>query len=75
MSPAEAFEPLRILMAKLHRFRLGGEVSEVQWRDIEDIVRGCADTLDRSYLKIGAARLDIADVFDRILNPRSQNQT
>jgi hypothetical protein len=38
--------PEDILLAKLHRFRSGGELSEALWRDIEGIAHTCAATLD-----------------------------
>lgn len=55
-----------ILLAKLHWFRLGGEVSEVQWRDLNGIVRGSAATLDREYLNVNAARLGVSDLLDKL---------
>ena len=59
--------PEDILLAKLHWFRLGGEVSEVQWRDVKGVVRGCAATLDRVYLKQGAEELSVRDLLDRAM--------
>jgi len=38
--------PEDILVAKLHWVRLGGDASEVQWRDINGLVRACGDSLD-----------------------------
>ncbi len=59
--------PEDILLAKLHWFRLGGEVSEVQWRDIEGIVGGCDATLDLTYLQQGAAKVGLTDLLHRAL--------
>lgn len=56
-----------ILLAKLHWFRSGGEMSEVQWRDIEGIVRGCGATLDRGYLERGAVKVGVIDLLERAL--------
>ncbi len=56
-----------ILLAKLDWFRAGGEISEVQWRDIQGIVRGCGATLDRGYLERGAAQLGIHTLLKRAL--------
>jgi len=44
--------PEDILLAKLHWYRAGGEVSEVQWRDIKGIVRTRGQNLDVEYLKM-----------------------
>jgi hypothetical protein len=40
-------------------------VSEVQWRHIQGVVRGCAATLDGRYLEGGAAKLGIRDLLDK----------
>jgi hypothetical protein len=54
-----------ILLAKLHWFHLGGEVSEVQWRDIQGILRNRRDTLDREYLTASAATLGVLSLLHR----------
>lgn len=64
-SPAPFVTPEDILLAKLHWFRLGGEISEVQWRDIKGILRGRGHALDRSYLKQSAARAGVGDLLDK----------
>ena len=51
--------PEDILLAKLHWYKLGGEVSDVQWRNIRGPVRGCGDRLDRAYLRQNAAKLGV----------------
>jgi hypothetical protein len=59
--------PEDILLAKLYWFKLGGEVSEVQWRDVKGIVRACSATLDRGYLERAAAQLAIRKLLQRSL--------
>jgi hypothetical protein len=59
--------PEDIRLAKLHWFRMGGEVSEVQWRDVQGIVRGRGATLDREYLEEGARKLGILPLLARAL--------
>lgn len=59
--------PEDIVLAKLRWFRLGGEVSEVQWRDVRGVVRACAATLDRSYLQENAATLGVSDLLQKLL--------
>jgi hypothetical protein len=57
-----------ILLAKLHWFKAGGEVSEVQWRDIQGIVRGGGAALDRKYLEQSAAKLGILALLEKALS-------
>lgn len=66
-APVPFVTPEDILLAKLHWFRLGGEVSAVQWRDIQGILRSSAKILDREYLQRGAAKLSVSDLLDRAL--------
>ncbi len=65
--PAPFVTPEDILLAKLAWFQSGGGVSEVQWRDVEGIVRARAKTLDRHYLEQGAARIGVSDLLARLL--------
>jgi hypothetical protein len=57
--------PEDILLAKLYWFRSGGEVSEVQWRDIKGLVRGRAATLDGRYLEQGATKLGVLELLKK----------
>lgn len=59
--------PEDILLAKLHWFRAGGEASQVQWRDIEGLVRACAGILDHAYLRRSAPRIGVEKLLERIL--------
>jgi hypothetical protein len=59
--------PEDILLAKLHWFRAGGGVSEVQWRDIQGIIRSRETTLDHAYLRQSAATLGIVALLERAL--------
>jgi hypothetical protein len=65
--PIPFVTPEDIVLAKLHWFRSGGAVSEVQWRDIEGLVRACGASLDRKYLEQGAAKVGVRDLLDRAL--------
>ena len=65
--PAPFVTPEDIMLAKLNWFEAGGEVSEVQWRDIQGIVRGCNATLDRKYLADSARRLGITALLEKAL--------
>ena len=57
-----------ILLAKLHWYRLGGEVSELQWRDIKGIVRRRRDILDGIYLEQSASKLGLTTLLQRALS-------
>jgi len=59
--------PEDILLAKLHWYRAGGEVSEVQWRDIKGIVRTRGQNLDAEYLKTAAEKLSVTDLLAKAL--------
>ena len=56
-----------IILAKLEWYRLGGEVSERQWRDIQGILEVSGNRLDRSYLRHWAAMLNISDLLEQAL--------
>ena len=71
--PAWFVTPEDILLAKLYWFKLGGEVSEAQWRDIMGIVRGCSATLDRAYLERAAFQLEVRDLLHRSLGQTQRN--
>ncbi len=66
--PAWFVTPEDILLAKLYWFKLGGEVSEVQWRDIMGVVRGCSATFDRVYLANSASELGIENLLQKSLS-------
>ena len=66
-APAPFVSAEDILLAKLWWFRSGGEVSEVQWRDIQGIVRACAAKLDQRYMDESAAKLGIGDLLNKAL--------
>jgi hypothetical protein len=59
--------PEDILLQKLRWFRLGGEVSDRQWRDVLGIVRVQAGRLDIDYLRAHAPSIDVADLLERAL--------
>jgi hypothetical protein len=59
--------PEDILLQKLRWYRLGGEVSDRQWRDVLGIVRVQAGRLDVDYLRTHAPSIDVADLLDRVL--------
>ncbi len=60
--------PEDTILSKLEWYRLGGEVSERQWRDILGVLKTRAGELDLGYLQKWAADLKIADLLKRALN-------
>ncbi len=59
--------PEDILLQKLRWYRLGGEVSDRQWRDVLGIVRVQTGRLDIDYLRTHAPSIDVADLLERVL--------
>lgn len=56
-----------IILAKLEWYRLGGEVSERQWRDILGVMKIQTGRLDLNYLKDGAGMLEVTDLLERAI--------
>lgn len=60
--------PEDTILSKLEWYRLGGEVSERQWRDILGILKTRVGELDLGYLKKWAIDLKIADLLNQALS-------
>jgi len=60
--------PEDTLLAKLEWYRLGGEVSERQWRDVLGILKVREGELDLDYLRTWARELQVTDLLERALN-------
>ena len=56
------------ILAKLEWFRLGGEVSDRQWRDILGVIKTQGERLDLPYLRQWAAALKVADLLEKALH-------
>jgi hypothetical protein len=55
------------VLAKLEWFRLGGESSERQWRDVLGILKKQGEDIDTAYLRQQAADLNVADLLEQAL--------
>jgi hypothetical protein len=55
------------ILAKLEWFRLGGETSERQWRDVLGILKKQTEEIDISYLRQQATDLYVADLLEQAL--------
>jgi len=53
------------VLAKLDWYRMGGEVSERQWRDVLAILEVQAGRLDLDYLRQWAKELRVDDLLER----------
>ena len=68
--PGEAIyihPPEDVLLQKLRWYRMGGEVSDRQWRDILGIIRTQGALLDREYLAANAPALNVERTLVRAL--------
>jgi hypothetical protein len=55
------------VLSKLEWYRLGGEVSDQQWRDILGVIKTQGERLDVAYLRQWAAALSGVDLLEKVL--------
>lgn len=65
--------PEDVVLAKLDWFRLGGEVSERQWRDILGVLKTQQAVLNLEYLRQWAQDLGVADLMELALEELADN--
>ena len=59
--------PEDVILSKLEWFRMGGEVSDRQWRDVLGVMKTRSDALDIAYLRHWARELKVSDLLKRAL--------
>jgi hypothetical protein len=63
------------ILAKLEWYRLGNEVSEKQWSDIQGILKLRDGGLDLGYLRRWASTLGVSDLLSRALDDAGSTDT
>ena len=56
------------ILAKLEWFRMGGEESELQWRDVQSILRLRSEQLDFHYMQETAKTMQLSNLLERLLS-------
>jgi len=64
---AKFASPEDTILSKLEWYRMGGEVSDRQWRDILGVLKTRAGELDLDYLHQWAGELKVNDLLERAL--------
>jgi hypothetical protein len=62
---AKFASPEDTILSKLEWYRMGGEVSERQWRDVLGVLKTRAGELDLAYLRKWAKELKVTDLLER----------
>lgn len=65
---AQVASPEDMVLAKLEWYKMGGEVSDRQWRDILGMLKAQGERLDRSYMERMANQLGVAELLTRALH-------
>ena len=65
--PVALASPEDIVLSKLEWFRLGDEVSERQWLDVQGVLKVQEGALDLEYLRHWAREINVADLLESAL--------
>ena len=63
--------PEDVILSKLEWYRMGGEVSDRQWRDILGVLKTQAGRIDLDYLRQWAIELKVGDLLKRAFTESS----
>jgi len=63
--------PEDVILSKLEWYRMGGEMSDRQWRDILGVLKMKSGNLDLDYLRHWAEELKVSDLLERALTEAS----
>ena len=66
------YTPEDLIVRKLLWFRLGGETSQRQWRDVLGILRTSRNEIDRALLVDTAVKAEVSDLLERALREVSE---
>ena len=55
------------VLAKLEWYRIGGEISDRQWRDVLAVLAAQSTRLDHAYMRRWATALGVPDLLDRAI--------
>jgi hypothetical protein len=64
---AKFASPEDTILSKLEWYRMGGEVSDRQWRDILGVLKTREGELDLAYVRKWASELKVSDLLERAL--------
>jgi hypothetical protein len=64
---AKFASPEDTILSKLEWYRLGGETSDRQWRDILGVLKTRAGEIELDYLRTWAGELNVSDLLERAL--------
>ena len=70
---AKFASPEDTILSKLEWYRMGGEVSERQWRDILGVLKIRAGELDLKYLRRWAQELKVVDILEHAIEESKQS--
>jgi hypothetical protein len=67
--------PEDVLLNKLAWYELGNRVSDVQWRDVQSLLRVQGEALDITYMRRWAAQIRVSDLLEAALRGERPTST